>query len=136
MSSWNDSLLIGVEHIDNQHRDLVNRMDQLFGACCRGIGDDEAGDAIKFIVSYINAHFKDEEELQAIKMYPDATAHKKLHADFVKRIIGLIQDLKVGNSTDFAKNVNKTLIDWFITHIQTEDKKFGAYLHNEPSDGD
>ena len=129
MSSWNDSLLIGVESIDNQHRDLVNRMDQLFAACCRGVGEDEAGDTIKFIVSYVNAHFKDEEELQSSYKYPDATAHKKLHADFVKRIIDLMQHLKAGDSTDFADKVNKILIDWFITHIITEDKKIGAHIH-------
>jgi len=130
MSSWNDSLLIGVTLIDDQHRVLVKELDEFKDACAHGEGKQEVGHALKFSVSYIKEHFKDEEELQTLYVYPDIEAHKKLHAHFVKNAIDLIQELKItGPNAELAEKVKKTLVMWFITHIRTEDKKLGAHIH-------
>jgi len=129
MSSWNDSLLIGVKLIDEQHIELISRMDQLVDACRHGKGHDEVGETLKFVVSYVNKHFKDEEELQELYAYPDMAAHKKLHAIFIENTIVLMQDLKTGLCDGFADRVKTMLIKWFLTHINMEDKKVGAYIH-------
>ena len=129
MTSWNDSLLIDVKLIDEQHFELVSKMDHLVDACSCGKGEDEVGETLRFIVSYIQKHFKDEEELQALYSYPDMEAHKKLHAGFVERIINLMQELKVKQCIDFADKVRVVLLKWFLTHINTEDKKVGAHIH-------
>jgi len=130
MSSWNDSLLIGVSLIDNQHQTLVKELDEFKDACSHGEGQQEVGHALKFSVSYIKEHFKDEEELQALYAYPGIDAHKKLHAHFIQTAIDLIQELKAtGPSAELADKVKKTLVMWFITHIRTEDKKLGEHIH-------
>jgi len=130
MTSWKDSLLIGVKLIDDQHFELVRRIDQLIDACNHGDGQAEAGETLKFIVSYIKKHFKDEEELQALYAYPDMTEHKKLHEHFIATTIDLVQELKSGNITGFADKERKMLIGWLIKHIHTEDKKIGIHIHN------
>ena len=129
MSSWNDSLLIGVNLIDDQHRELVKRMDQLVDACHCGLGQDEVGETIKFVVSYIKEHFKDEEELQALYAYPDMAGHKELHAGFVHRTIDLVQELRTGESSDFTDRVRRMLLEWFLLHIRNEDKKVSEHIH-------
>jgi len=129
MSIWNDSLLIGVTLIDNQHRELINRMDQLMHACSLGKGGEEIEQTLRFVVSYIKEHFKDEEGLQTKHAYPEYAAHKKLHDGFVLRVIELVQEFqKLGTSTEFTGKVNKTLIEWFVQHIRTEDKKLALHL--------
>ena len=129
MSIWNDSLLIGVALIDNQHHELINRMDQLMHACSIGKGAEEIEQTLRFVVSYIKEHLKDEEGLQSKYAYPEFAAHKKLHDGFVVRVIELVQEFqKQGASTEFTGKVNKTLVEWFIQHIRTEDKKLAAHL--------
>ena len=129
MSSWNDSLLIGVVLIDDQHRELVKHLDELLEACHSGKGSSEVGHTLKFVVAYIHDHLKDEEELQALYAYPDMDAHKKLHAKFVQNTIDLMQELKSSKPCgDFTDKVRKMLLGWFLTHIKTEDKKLGAYI--------
>ena len=129
MSSWSDSLIIGVKLIDDQHYELVSRMDHLVDACHRGCGHDEVGDTLKFVVSYIQHHFKDEEELQALYAYPDMAAHKALHAGFVQRTIALMQELKTGELPDFTDKVKSMIVGWFLMHIKTEDRKLGEHIN-------
>ena len=129
MSSWNDSLLIGIKLIDEQHRELIGRMDKLMDACRHGKGHDEVEETLKYVVSYVKEHFKDEEALQAKYAYPGMVEHKKLHAGFVDSVVNLLQeDKKTGPSTELTAHVNKTLIGWFITHIRNEDQKLGLCI--------
>jgi len=128
MDSWNDSLLIGVNLIDDQHRELIRRMDRLVEACQNGKGQAEVGETIKFVVAYIHEHFKAEEELQALYEYPGRIAHKKLHDHFIEETIKLMHELKEGHSADFTDHVRKMLIGWFLMHINNEDKKLGAHI--------
>jgi len=129
MSSWNDSMLIGVGVIDGQHRELIGRMDKLKDSCMQGKGCQEVEETLKYVVSYIQEHFKTEEEIQAKCAYPEIVEHKKLHAGFVERVISLLQeDKRTGPSTELTGKVNKTLIGWFIQHIRTEDKKLALYI--------
>jgi len=136
MSCWNDSLLIGVTVIDDQHRELVGRLDQLLDACNRGVGEQEVGETLKFVVVYIKEHFKDEEELQALHKYPRINEHKKLHAKFVQTAINLLQELKKKNQNmDLADKVRKMLVGWLLTHIRTEDAKVGKHINNAKANG-
>ena len=133
MDSWNDSLLIGVKLIDEQHRELIRRMDRLVDACRRGEGQEEVGKTIKFVVVYIKEHFNAEEELQILHDYHDRVAHKKLHDHFIEETINLMHELKEGHSAEFTEHVRKMLIGWFLMHINNEDKKVGAHIkaHSE-----
>ena len=129
MSIWSDSLLIGVARIDHQHKELVKKLDDLMEACRKGEGDAEIEKTLRFAVSYVKEHFHDEEELQAQYAYPDMDSHKKLHAEFVMRIIDLVQEFqKSGANIELTTKVNKTLVVWLVNHIRTEDKKLGEHI--------
>ena len=134
MTSWNDSLLIGVKLIDEQHFELIRRMDELVMACNRGDGEQKVGETLKFVVSYVNEHFKDEEELQALYKYPNIAAHKKMHETFIANTIELMQELKIKQCDEFTDKVKKLLIHWFIRHINSEDRKLGAHIHKSGGD--
>jgi len=130
MSSWNDSLLIGVRLIDNQHRELIDRIDKLLHACHLGKGSAEVEETLRFVVSYIRKHFKDEEELQAKYAYPDMVEHKKLHAEFIVSVVDLVQEFQnTGTNTELTGKVNRTLIEWLFRHIRSEDKKLALHIH-------
>ncbi len=60
---WRDSLAIGVEAIDNQHKELLLRFDRLLNACQTGKGIEELKKLQVFLGEYVHTHFNDEEEL-------------------------------------------------------------------------
>ena len=129
MSYWKDSLLIGVSQIDDQHRKLIEAIDQLMESCRQGKGRAAVGSTLQFTIAYVKVHFRDEERLQTKYAYPDMVAHKKLHARFIEDISGLQREFEeTGPSITLTGKLNKTLVDWLIKHISTEDKKIGKHI--------
>jgi hemerythrin len=54
---WRDSLAIGVEAIDNQHKELLLRFDRLLKACQSGQGIEELKKLQTFLEEYVRTHF-------------------------------------------------------------------------------
>ena len=131
MTYWKDSLLVNVPLIDNEHRKLVKAIDQLMEACMQGKGRAAIEETLSFTVSYTKEHFSDEEKLQAQYAYPGMAAHKLLHSQFIRDISALYREFEqTGPNVALTGKLSKTLVDWLINHISTEDKKLGAYINN------
>ncbi len=129
MTYWRDSLLVGNDKIDTQHKKLVLAIDDLMEACTKGQGRARVGETLHFVVEYTKEHFRDEEQLQAKHGYPTAAAHKQLHTLFINNITKLEAEYKAtGPSIALTAQINKVLIDWLIKHITIEDKKVGEFL--------
>ncbi len=129
MSLWNDSLLVGVDKIDEQHKKLVAAIDDLLDACEKGQGKSRVGEIIAFITAYAQEHFKDEEEVQEQYGYPNLEAHKKMHQQFVHIASKFESDFQVtGPTVWLSENIRKTLLSWLAMHISNEDKKIGDYI--------
>ncbi|HHW67024.1 MAG: hemerythrin [Epulopiscium sp.] len=125
---WNDSLLTGVEKIDNQHKELFRRVNNVLEACNQRKGKEIVGETLNFLESYVEEHFRDEEKLQLESQYPGYEGHKLLHAKFIKDI----KDLKSRFERDGASilvviEMNKTIVGWLREHIMKVDKKFAEY---------
>lgn len=132
MTYWKDSLLVGVSQIDAQHRQLVKAIDDLMEACMKGAGREAVAKTLSFVAAYTKEHFADEEKLQAQYAYPDINAHKRLHAQFISNVAALESDFKQnGPNVALTGKINKTLIDWLIKHIGSEDKKVGLHIQSK-----
>jgi len=57
---WRESLSIGVELIDSQHKTLLSDFDQLLKACESGKGIEELKTLLGFLDGYVIKHFSDE----------------------------------------------------------------------------
>ena len=131
MTNWNDSLLIGVELIDKEHRKLIDAIDKLMDACNHGKDRDEIGHTLHFINNYAREHIKVEENLQEKYAYPGISAHKRLHAQFAMSLSSLVHEFdETGPNVTMTAKFNKTLVEWGIHHIAVEDKKVGEHVRN------
>jgi len=128
--SWRDDLAIGVEQIDNQHKELIARIDGLFEACNKGKGKEEVLKIIAYLGDYVVTHFSDEEELQKKYGYPEYNSHKTLHTQFIKDF-GILKDSvdKEGVTPSLIIKMNKLLIDWLLNHIKKTDKALAAFIN-------
>ncbi|XOQ49135.1 MAG: Bacteriohemerythrin [Eubacteriales bacterium] len=129
MAMWRDNLKIGVSSIDGQHKELCDRIDQLFAACNQGKGREEILKTLEFLEGYTIKHFSDEEKLQLSSTYPKYKEHKEMHEFFKKKIADLKNDItKNGASIAVISKTNYFLMDWLLNHIQKVDVELAKYI--------
>lgn len=126
---WRESLSIGVEGIDEQHKELLRRFDQLLNACKFGKGIDELKGLLEFLSDYVIIHFRDEELIQYQRQYPGYEEHKKQHDGFVVRLEALKREVGTqGVAVHHVMETNNMLLNWLINHISVVDKQLGRFL--------
>lgn len=126
---WTESLSIGIEAIDNQHKELLLRFDMLLNACQAGQGINELKRLQGFLEDYVVTHFNDEEALQRRHNYPDQEAHHAEHLYFIDRISKLKEETsQEGISTHHVIETVNLLLKWLLNHISKVDTKLGAFI--------
>jgi hemerythrin len=130
---WRDSLAIGIEAIDNQHKELLHRFDTLLNACQAGKGIEELKRLQTFLDEYVHTHFNDEEALQRHHNYPGYQAHHAEHLYFIDQINKLkLETEQEGVSTHHVVETNNMLLKWLLNHISKVDTHLGAFLKSCP----
>jgi hemerythrin len=115
--------------IDREHRELFEAINRLLDACHRGAGRDEVSKAVRFLQSYVNKHFADEEQLQVKSGYTEHMTHRLYHESYKVVVGNLVAKLeREGPTITLVSEVNTSIAGWLAGHIRSEDKKFAAYL--------
>jgi hemerythrin len=127
--AWDKSLEVGNQIIDDQHRQLIDALNNLLRVHAEKGSNDELKKSLNFLNDYTIKHFFEEEQLQKKYGYPDYESHKKLH-DGLKRVVRDLQiQLIMKGPTEALFNDVKTKVgDWLVAHIKTQDTRIGAYL--------
>jgi len=129
---WQPSLATGVKEIDDQHKELFQRVNTLLEACSGGRGKDEIPGLLDFLTDYVHVHFAAEQGYMDRHGYPDAPAHKKLHAEFTKSVAAFKADLAgQGANLNLTVTINRLVVDWLVQHIGKMDKALGAFLKDK-----
>lgn len=127
--TWKDNYAIGISEIDKEHKELCAQIDRLFDACNRGEGTGEVTKVLNFLEKYTIKHFADEEAYMALTSYPKIIQHKKLHADFIKRLAVMKKDAtKGGTNVAMVIKINRMISEWLVEHIKNIDRDFQNYL--------
>lgn len=126
---WKPDLAVGVKEIDDQHKELFNKITELFDACNVGKGKEQIDSTVKYLQEYVVLHFSSEEKLQKQYNYPDYINHKAQHDQFIKDFLELKLSIHTDGITGLLLiKLNKVLVDWLINHIRKTDKVFGVFL--------
>jgi hemerythrin len=129
MIEWNDELTTGNSTIDEQHRELIDRFNNLLTACNHGKGKAEVKNMFQFLGEYVKSHFAMEEELQQRYDYPEYPQHKQEHTGFIRNFAKLEQQFdEAGATLPLVIQTNQAMAEWFIRHINATDKNLAAFL--------
>ena len=126
---WNSRLETGIKQIDEQHKELFNRIDQLELALYRGNSVTELLKLLEYLESYVVEHFQTEEKLLLDNFYPDFAIHSHQHESFRAYINGVLNDFKnKGADSYMAINIDKQMRKWWETHILKMDMAYVPYI--------
>lgn len=127
--SWKNSFNIGISVIDDQHKKLVEIINELYEAQRLGTSQSIINDVLIKMEDYTKYHFDMEEEMQDANKYPEIMPHKIEHREFIDKLTLLKRDSKKDNLLLSLKTIDY-LKDWTINHILGSDRDFGEYLRN------
>ena len=117
--TFDDNLITGNKTIDEQHKELIDRIQQFVSACESEDARVKAIKMLDYLDEYTEFHFKEEEKLQKDVDYPGLEEHIKKHEEFRHTVKELYDYL------DEKINV----IDWLFGHIKTFDRSVAEYIN-------
>ncbi|MFX0053558.1 MAG: bacteriohemerythrin [Candidatus Hermodarchaeota archaeon] len=130
--SWDDSLSVGVELIDEQHKMLIERINNLSIAVAKYMGHTKIIETLLFMTEYTDFHFSTEERYMKELDYPAMENHIKQHEEFKSMLNTLEDDFKEDGATKVvSKSINTFLGNWLFNHIKVVDVNFGKFLREK-----
>jgi len=125
---WTEDLATGSAEIDNQHKMIFIRINDMLEACKQGKGKAKVESLIKFLEDYILSHFGEEERFMIKHSYPEFAAHRALHEEFKSQLAVLKKQIETeGVGVHTVISTNQLVVNWFIHHIRKVDTKLGAF---------
>ena len=132
---WSDSYLVGIEELDIEHKELINRLNQLHKKFYRRHSDRSSFESyLKDIQDRIHTHFIMEEAMMRDSAYPDFVQHKKEHDAFLQVIDNLVRKYRTNPGYSFENVVEDILRQWIGNHIAASDHKLGIHLIRDQRD--
>lgn len=126
---WTPEIAVGSELIDDQHRSLIERVNQLVAAIEEGREEEEIARLFDFLKEYTQDHFAAEERLMHEAGYPERERHIAEHRAFCEKIADLEGRMGAeGMTTVLKRDFDEAVIDWLFDHICRTDRLLGQYL--------
>lgn len=127
--TWSDTYSVQVSQFDDQHKKLIEMVNDLHDSMKVGKGKEALGKILKSLIQYTAMHFSSEERLMKQHNYPDYEQHKKEHNQLVMKVQD-VQKKYLEGSTILSQEVMNFLKEWLRNHIQGEDKKYGIFFNS------
>ncbi len=126
--TWTDKLSVGVDTLDQQHKVLIETLNDLHAAMMKGQARAVAGKILNDLVKYTVDHFAAEEAMMEQAQYPALASHRLAHRELTKQVGDYVARFEKGDITLSVTLLN-FLSDWLTKHIQGEDQKYGPCMH-------
>lgn len=131
---WDNSLSIGIDLIDEQHKMLIQRLNSLSMAVESRQGETEIMKTLEFMTDYTDFHFSSEEKHMKEQNYPGLEHQQKEHEEFRDTLKRIVEDFEQeGPTRALTTSINTFLTNWLIKHIKGVDLKFGKFLKDKDS---
>ena len=125
--NWTPAYSVQIPQIDEQHKMLVQMINQLHEAMSTGQGRNVLKPLLGNLVQYTVTHFAFEEQAMQRANYPDFQEHRQQH-ELLKQ---QVQDMQARlNSGELSLTIDMLnfLRDWLVKHIQGADQKYVPFL--------
>ncbi len=126
--TWTPDLSIGVEVIDEQHREVFAHVARFLSTVESG-RVEELLDLLHFLGTYVEAHFRTEEQLMRESGFPDLAAHLQEHDAFRAMFRSIVaQFARYGDDPRVGAFAEREVCGWLDAHVRTVDRALGDWL--------
>lgn len=126
---WSDTYKVNEQIIDGQHKRLFEFIALLQNK--KNMKKKMMMVPLNYLQNYAASHFRYEEGVMEKINYPDIVEHKKLHANFEKKVEELIKEVEACGEIvpeELVDSIFNYLHDWLVAHIITVDNKYSKFL--------
>ncbi|MCB1897167.1 MAG: hemerythrin family protein [Zoogloeaceae bacterium] len=124
---WSDGYSVGVQEIDEQHKELVGLLNQLHTAIHEHHGSEASRRILDELADYTRTHFMVEESLMRVSNYPEFENHKRNHEELIAQVQALQEKLDSGQAAITFELLHFLKV-WLTRHINEADKHFGDFF--------
>ncbi|MBI5559478.1 MAG: bacteriohemerythrin [Deltaproteobacteria bacterium] len=126
--SFTDEFSVGIAGIDEQHKKIMDFINQVHGAVKKDKPINEIKRILEDMAKFTVDHFAAEEKYFAQFNYPETKKHKAIHEKLLGKVSGIVAQINEGTEVNLI-DVLIFLKDWLQTHILVEDKQYGPFLN-------
>jgi hemerythrin len=128
--TWSEQLEIGIKSIDDQHRYLIDIINELHLAVEFNKGHEAILPIIDRLHDYAETHFKEEEALLEQHHFPGKLDHIQEHDAFIARLHELKNTYESCSET-LTINVRNFILGWLFNHIRMNDMEYKHFLEQK-----
>jgi two-component system cell cycle response regulator len=128
---WDEGMSVGVESIDQDHRRIIDIINQLSEAFEKGSGREVVAGLFDRLEEYASTHFAREERLMEEAGFPGLQEHAAQHKSFAGKIPELRDMLLEAAFPSVALETNLFLYRWLVGHILSDDMAYTQLLYEE-----
>jgi hemerythrin len=125
---WEEKYSVGVQSIDNQHKEIFRLLGKLFEALKSGQAAKTTVGIITELENYAVIHFHKEEFFFRQFNYTDSAEHLQEHQQFIEKVAAIKTDAKSGKLVSSFELIN-FLKNWIDHHILEMDMKYRECFH-------
>jgi methyl-accepting chemotaxis protein/hemerythrin len=125
---WSNKYSVGVKAMDDQHINLVKRLNELHAVMLKGKAQGVAGSLFKKLKDYTLEHFTDEEAMLEAARYPGLAKQQEEHHELHRKLGEFVARYEQDDQTIYPQLLY-FVRDWLENHMQTEDKKFTTWMN-------
>jgi len=125
--TWNDTFSVGVEPLDDEHRELFGLLAALEAATTQRLQPESAARLLRKLEEATRTHFAREEAVMRAAKYPGLTLHSANHLRLMEKLEAFMARHGHGGQALNRHAIN-FLGDWLVNHIQTDDMRLGDWL--------
>lgn len=128
---WTATYSVGIDSIDQQHKRLVDIINELYDGMKQGKGQQVLNRTFTELASYTQTHFKYEEDVFDKYGYMRSMSHKKEHTELLKQVALYAEQYQNGKIM-MSMEVMDFLKNWLLNHILVIDKAYTDFFkeHN------
>lgn len=124
---WRDSFSVGVQKFDDEHKVLLEIINELFVIVRDQKTVDHLTIEINKLIQYTQEHFVEEEAAMEKVGYPALEDHKAIHKKLINDVSAFKKQVENGDK-EAIKTFYHFLRDWLLTHIIEEDMRYKPFL--------
>jgi hemerythrin len=125
--TWRDDMSVGVAKFDDDHRQLVDLINELHDAMSHGRGSAALESVLDRVLDYSRAHFKSEEDLMREHGFPGLEEHAADHQKLLEQTETYREKLTQGGRM-MSVEVAEFLVEWLRTHTRDMDKRYAEFF--------